>query len=82
MEKICRYVVSTRVLLFSDVFVTEIWLMKRKLNALKVVAKRMLVSITCKSSGGQQIGHPALRRLILSLETLLHKIMCDNGYIN
>jgi hypothetical protein len=73
--------VSTRVFLFSDVVAAEILLMKRKLGTLKVVANRLLDGITCKSPGGQEIGHPALRVLIIFLKTWLHNIMCDNNYI-
>lgn len=72
---------STRVFLFSDVVAAEILLMKRKLGTLKVVANRLLDGITCKSPGGQEIGHPALRVLIIFLKTWLHNIMCDNNYI-
>ena len=72
---------STRVLLFSDVIAAEILLMKRKLGTLKVVTSLLLDGVTCKSPGGQQIGHPALRILIIFLKTLLHNIVCDNNYI-
>jgi hypothetical protein len=73
--------VSKRVILFSDVIAAEILLMKRKLNTLKMVANRLFDDITCKSPGSQQIGHLALRVLIIFLKTLLHKIMCDNSFI-
>jgi hypothetical protein len=60
---------------------TEILLMKRKLNTLNVVAKRLLDGVTWKSTGGQQIGHLAVRGIVLFLKTLLDKIMCENRYI-
>jgi len=41
----------------------------------------LLDGVTCKSPGGQKIGHPALRVLIIFLKTLLPNIMCDNNYI-
>lgn len=72
---------STRVFVFSDVIAAEVLLMKRKLGTLKVVANRLLDGITCKSPGGQQIGHLALTVLIIFLKTLLHYITCDNSYI-
>ena len=59
----------------------EILLMKRKLGTRKVVANRLLDGVTCKSPGRKHIGHPALRVLIIFLETLLHNIMRDNNYI-
>ena len=55
----------------------EILFMKRKLGTLKLVASRLLDGVTYKSPGGQQIGHPAPRILIIFLKTLPHNIMCD-----
>jgi hypothetical protein len=63
------------------VIAAEILLTKRKLGALKVVANRLLDGVTRKSPGGQQIGYPALRVLLIFLKTLLPNIMCDNNYI-
>jgi len=63
------------------VIAAEILFMERKLGTLKVVASQLLDGKMCKSPGGQQIGHPALRVLIIFLETLPHNIMCDNNYI-
>jgi hypothetical protein len=48
-------------MLFNGVNAVEISWMRRKRDALKMVAYRSLDNIMCKRMNGEQIGHMALR---------------------
>jgi len=54
---------SKRGVLFSGVFAAEISCMRRKLNALKMVADRSPNGTTFYSAGGQEISQPTFRAL-------------------
>jgi hypothetical protein len=78
--EISRCVTSKSYCYSNDVIAAEIWWTRRKLNTLKMVADWSLRGIMWKSTSGWQIGHPALKGLVvpklilITIHNILHSI--------